>query len=85
MHPPAAGEAAESGLINVQGETRPYSKPQGDLGYKSDYSEAGGGELYCFIPFRWNQMRLSAVLVPECNLSEQALLESENGGGGVGS
>lgn len=54
MRPPAAAEAAESGLINVQGETWPYSKPQGDLEYKSECPEAGGGQLYCLVPFLWN-------------------------------
>ena len=44
VRPPAAAEAAESGLINVQGETWPYSEPQGALRCKSEYSATGGGQ-----------------------------------------
>lgn len=59
--PPAAAKAAESGLINVQGETQPHPKPQAqeDFGHKNGYSEE---VLWRGALFHSLSMELNAVI-----------------------
>lgn len=75
--PPAAAKAAESGLINVLGETQPHPKPQAqeDFGHKNGYSEEvlWRGALFHSLSMELNAV--TAIPAPESkyNVSQQAV------------